>query len=259
MELYHNNMSVCAQKVRLVLHAKGLKPVEHHLNLRTGESHTPEYLALNPNGLVPTLIDRGEPIIESTVICEYLDDAYPEPPMRLRDPIARAKMRLWTQIPDTGLHHACATISIAIAFGHQMEAQGDAPFKNRPNPSETEYYRSLAREKLDNPHFPEAVRCYDNLVARMARQLDSTTWLAGEEYSLADVAILPYIIRLEDLSQAWMWDGARASVGRWLERSKNRENFSAIANYHDPKYLALMGPAGRDATPRIKSILAQRK
>jgi glutathione S-transferase len=257
MELYHNNMSVCAQKVRLVIREKGLKPVEHHLNLRTGESHTPEYLALNPNGVVPTLIDRGAPIIESTIICEYLDDAYPETPMRPRDALARAKMRQWTQTPDTGLHHACATISVAIAFGKQMQAAGGAQFKNHPNRNDAEYYQSLAREQLDNPHFPEGVRYYDGLVAKMARQLDSTTWLAGDEYSLADTAILPYIIRLEDLSLAWMWDGARASVGRWLERSKQRKNFSAIADYHDPKYLALMGPAGREATPRIKSILAQ--
>ena len=61
----------------------------------------------------------------------------------------------------------------------------------------------------------------------MARQLDSTAWLAGNEYSLADVAVLPYIIRLEDLSLAWMWDGARASVGRWLDRSKQRGRTSA--------------------------------
>jgi glutathione S-transferase len=256
MELYHNNMLVCAQKVRLVLREKGLKPVEHHLKLRTGDSHTPEYLALNPNGVVPTLIDGGKPIIESTVICEYLDDAYPEPPMRPRKPMARARMRLWTQIPDTGLRHACATISIAIAFGHQMEAQADAQFKNRPNPSETAYYRSLAREKLDNPHFPEGIRYYDNLVAKMARQLDSTPWLAGTEYSLADTAVLPFIIRLEDFSLAWMWDGARVSVGHWLDRSKQHPNFGAITEYHDPKYLELMGPAGRDATPRIKAILA---
>ena len=225
--------------------------------LRSGDSHTPEYLALNPNGVVPTLIDHGEAIIESTVICEYLDDAYPERPMRPRDPIARARMRLWTQIPDTGLHHACATISIAIAFGRQMEALGEAQFKNRPNPSETEYYRSLAREKLENPHFPEGIRYYDNVVLKMARQLDSTVWLAGDEYSLADVAILPYIIRLEDLSLAWMWEGARASVGRWLERSKQRANYSAIADYHDPKYLELMGPAGRAAASRIKTILGR--
>jgi glutathione S-transferase len=259
MELYHNDMSVCAQKVRLVIREKGLKPVEHHLNLRTGESHTPEYLALNPNGVVPTLIDHGEPIIESTVICEYLDDAYPEPPLRPRDPLARARMRLWTQIPDTGLHHACATISVAIAFGKQMAAAGGAQFKNRPNPSETEYYRSLAHQQLDHPQFPEGIRYYDKLVARMARQLDATTWLAGDEYSLADVAILPYIIRLEDLALFWMLDGARVSVGRWLDRSKQRENFSAIADYHDPKYLELMGRAGREATPRIKAILAERR
>jgi glutathione S-transferase len=76
MDLYHNNMSVCSQKVRLVIREKNLKPIEHHLSLRAGDQNTPEYLKLNPNGVVPTIVEGGQPIIESTVICEYLDDAY---------------------------------------------------------------------------------------------------------------------------------------------------------------------------------------
>jgi glutathione S-transferase len=107
MDLYHNNMSVCSQKARLVIHEKGLKPVEHHLNLRASDQNAQEYLKLNPNGVVPTLVDRGRPIIESTVICEYLDDAYPDPPLRPKDPIQRALMRVWTLAPDAGLHAAC--------------------------------------------------------------------------------------------------------------------------------------------------------
>ena len=93
MELYHNNMSVCAQKVRLVIHEKQLKPTEHHMVLRNGDVHTSEYLKLDPKGVVPTLIDHGVPIVHSTVICEYLDEAYPEHPLRPADPVARAKMR----------------------------------------------------------------------------------------------------------------------------------------------------------------------
>jgi glutathione S-transferase len=255
MELYHSKMSVCSEKVMLVLHEKGLKPIEHHLDLRKGESHTPEYHKLNPNGVVPTLIDRGKPIIESTIICEYLDDAYPEPPLRPSDPLNRAEMRIWTQIPDTGLHHACATISIAIAFGHQMEAQGGAQLNNRPNPVETAYYKSLVSEKLEHPEFPDAVRYYDSVLEKMAHQLESTRWLAGDEYSLADSAMLPYVLRLEDLSLGWMWCGARSSVEEWMDRSKHRKNFSAITDYRDSQYLELMGQAGRDATLRIKSIL----
>ena len=86
IELYHNDMSVCAEKVRFALAEKAIPWTSHHLNLRAGDQQKPEYLKLNPNALVPTLVDNGTVIIESTVINEYLDDAYPELRLRPREP-----------------------------------------------------------------------------------------------------------------------------------------------------------------------------
>jgi glutathione S-transferase len=147
MDLYHNNMSVCSQKARLVIHEKGLKPVEHHLNLRAGDQNAQEYLKLNPNGVVPTIVDRGRPIIESTVICEYLDDAYPDPPLRPKDPIQRALMRVWTLAPDTGLHAACGATSFSIAFRHQYLAlpreQMERQLAQKPDPAARERQRQI--------------------------------------------------------------------------------------------------------------------
>jgi glutathione S-transferase len=90
IELYHNDMSVCAQKARFALAEKKLKWEGHHLNLRAADQQKPEYLKLNHNAVVPTLADNGAVIIESTVICEYLDDAYPEPRLRPSDAVGRA-------------------------------------------------------------------------------------------------------------------------------------------------------------------------
>ena len=100
IELYHNDMSVCAQKVRFALAEKKLKWEGHRLNLRAGDQQKPEYLKLNPNAFVPTLVDNGIVIIESTVICEYLDDAYPEPGLRPAEAFGRARMRLGTKELD---------------------------------------------------------------------------------------------------------------------------------------------------------------
>ena len=72
-------MSVCSQKVRFALAEKKLRWEDHHINLQAGEQLRPEYLKLNPNAVVPTLVDNGTVIIESTVINEYLDDAYLSP------------------------------------------------------------------------------------------------------------------------------------------------------------------------------------
>ena len=103
IDFYDNDMSVCAQKVRLVLYEKDVSFERHHLNLRAGDQFKPDYLKLNPNAVVPTLVDRGHTVIESTVIIEYLDDAYPDPSLSPETPILRALMRRWLIKPDSGL------------------------------------------------------------------------------------------------------------------------------------------------------------
>ena len=261
MELYHNDMSVCSQKVRLVLHEKRLKPKEHYLNLRLSESMTPEYLKLNPNGVVPTLIDHGQPIIESTVINEYLEDAYPEPSLRPKDPIRRAEMRLWTKIPDEGLHAACATISSAIAFRHQYLALSKEEFernlRDMPDAARRERRRQTVELGIDAPFVPGAVNFYDGVVAKMHDALKGgKAWLVGDAYSLADVSMLPYIVRLEHLALAEMWSKNRPTVGKWLERCRARANYSAIQDYINPKYIPLMAEQGAEALPKVRKILA---
>ena len=124
IELYHNDMSVCAQKVRFALAEKKLAWEGRHLNLRAGDQQKPEYLKLNPNAVVPTLVDNATVIIESTVICEYLDDAYPEPRLKPMDAAGRARMRLWTKQLDEGVHAATSVVSSAIAFRYQKLAAG---------------------------------------------------------------------------------------------------------------------------------------
>ena len=73
IELYHAHPSTCSQKVRLCLAEKGLDYTSRTVNLRANENLSPAYLALNPNGVVPTMVHDGHVIIDSSVICEYLD------------------------------------------------------------------------------------------------------------------------------------------------------------------------------------------
>src|SRR5262245_9187328 len=95
LELYHNNISVNAQKVRIVLAEKNLEWTGHHLSFVKGEHLTAEFKALNPRGLVPVIVHDGNVIIESSVICSYLDEVFPEPPLTPKAPLERATMRLW--------------------------------------------------------------------------------------------------------------------------------------------------------------------
>jgi glutathione S-transferase len=100
LKLFHANHSTCSQKVRVCLAEKGLEWESQIINLATNEHLSPEYLALNPNGVVPTLIHDGAVITDSGVICEYLEDVFPEVPLLPAEPVDRAKARSWIRYFD---------------------------------------------------------------------------------------------------------------------------------------------------------------
>ena len=91
---YHN--SICTQKVFITLAEKGLSYETKNVDLFTNEQYKPEYLKINPKGVVPALDHDGRIIIESSLICEYVDDICPDPSLVPADPFDRARMRLWS-------------------------------------------------------------------------------------------------------------------------------------------------------------------
>ena len=115
LELYHNINSVCAQKVRIALKEKGQAAVDHIMTLR-GDQNEPGYLRLNPNGVVPTLVDDGQPIVESSLILYYIDDTYPDPPLMPREARLRHRARMYNKFIDEYLHNSCTIITFATAF-----------------------------------------------------------------------------------------------------------------------------------------------
>ena len=104
--LYHGLASTCSKKVRLCLYEKGLKFESRLLDLQKFEQHAPEYLAINPNGVVPSLVVNERAVIESSVIIEFIDDAFPEPELRPNNSFDRATMRLWTKYSDDTAYKA---------------------------------------------------------------------------------------------------------------------------------------------------------
>ena len=95
LELYQLDYSTCSQKVRICLAEKGIEWVNRPVNTRASEHLTPEYLKLNPNGVVPTMVHDGKVILDSSVMCEYLDEVFPQNPLTPKDPVERARMRAW--------------------------------------------------------------------------------------------------------------------------------------------------------------------
>jgi len=261
IELYHNGMSTCSQKVRFTLAEKGQDFVSHHFNLRAGDQHKPEYLALNPNGVVPTIVHDGRVVIESAVIDEYLDDVFPAPPLRPADPYGRARMRIWVKQLDEGLHAASATISACIAFRYQfMEGKTDAELKKAldgyVDPVKRRRMTENVMQGVESSFFRPAIRRVVKMMDDMQAVLADGDWLAGETFSLADIAFAPYVTRVSHLQQQWLFD-ERPRVADWLARIQSRPAYrKGIAEWFNPDFLSLMERTGAESVAPIKAILA---
>ncbi len=261
IELYHNDMSTCAQKVRLALAEKGVRWESRHLDLRARDHQTPAYLKLNPNAVVPTLVHERVVIFESTVINEYIDDAFDGVPLRPADAVGRARMRLWTKQLDEGLHADTGVLSTSIAFRFQKLDKGEREVQslidNVPDPVKRERVRANIFEGVNSPYFKESVLRFDGLLARMEATLASSSWLAGDTYSLADVAYAPYLTRLEHLRMRELWM-ERPHLANWFERVRNREAYKvALEQWFNAKYLSLMEEKGEREWPAIARIIKE--
>ena len=259
LELYHNSMSTCSQKVRFCLAEKGLDWTGRHIDLRAGDQHRPGYLALNPNGVVPTLVDDGAVIIESTVINEYLDDKCPDPALCPADALSRARMRLWTKQLDEGLHAEAGVMSNAIAFRFQKLAKGEA-FANKlvegiPDKAKRERYRSVVFEGVASPLFVKSITRFRKLLDDMDAALAERSWLAGDSFSLADIGLSPYITRMDHLGLHSMWD-TQPRIAEWYGRIRSRPAYEpAFVNWFDERYLALMAEKGEEYRPQVEACL----
>ena len=115
-KLYNAPQSTCSQRVRFVFNGKKIPFDEVKLNLLAGDQLKPDYLKLNPNGVVPTLDHDGSIVIDSTVITEYLDEVAPEKSFTPESPVARARMRALMHFIDEMPAAAVRVPTFNLAF-----------------------------------------------------------------------------------------------------------------------------------------------
>jgi len=230
--LYQYGNSVCAQKVRLTLCEKGLPFETRNVDLFRAEQYDPEYLKLNPKGLVPTLVHDGVPVIESTLICEYLDDAYPTPPLVPEAPLGRARMRLWSKAVDEGLHEGVTEISFSAMFRQAMqqmsEQQRQTRFRNVGDPRRRDRFMSTYALGIESPYVAWAVAAFEKAFANLEQALVSSgDWILHSGYSLADINLAPYVARLNYLTLLDLFTDGRPAIRAWWQRMQARPAYEA--------------------------------
>lgn len=230
LTLYNAPQSTCSQRVRFVLQAKGLTFDEQKLDLFSGDQLKPDYLKLNPNGVVPTLVHDGHVIIDSSVIIEYLDEVFlhgerfvPE------DPVARAKMRALMRFIDEVPTPAIRVPSYNIAFVRYFRSMSEEEFRAlaESKPLRKEFLLSMGRTGFPEEEMNKAMDRLARALVRMDQAISAHggTWLLGERLTLADIAIMPVIVRMDDIRLAHMWDG-KATIARWLEAIRAHPAFA---------------------------------
>lgn len=263
-DLYHHGMSVCGAKARMTLAEKEVQWNSCYVNIRAGEQRNPDYLKLNPNGVVPTLVHGNDVVIESTVIAEYVDEAFPGPRLKPSDPMARARMRLWTKRLDESIHiPATATLTFAIALREEFIARFDsseelqANIASKPNPRNREFLRQTTELGIEAPLVSESIELFDKLFADMEAALSRGPWLTGETYSLADIGYTPYITRIACLQLDWLWHD-RPHVADWYKRLKSRPTYKpSISDWFDEKEIDLMQKNGLKARGTLQQLVSK--
>lgn len=241
LELYHGTTSVCAQKVRLTLAEKGLD-WQSHLMALNGDQLDPAYLKLNPNGVVPTLVHDGNVIVESTVIMHYLDDVFPTPRLMPRGALERTRAHLFKKLMDEYIHPACIVYTFATAnrgpLASLSQEQRDKQLAMMPLQRQAEYKRAGIEEGILSTKGREATKSFEKLLKWIDDAVAKGPWLAGADFSLADIAAMPYMVRLEMLRLSRLWEH-KLAVAQWWQRVKSRPSYkTAITGWLRPEDLA---------------------
>ncbi len=248
LELYNFPMSTCSQKVRIVLAEKGLDWVDRRIE--SGEHLKPEYLALNPNGVVPTLVHDGTPIVDSSVICEYLDEMFPQNSTTPPTALGRARMRAWLryieEVPTPAVRYPSFNRVLVKNLQRLSKAEFDRQADIRP--LRKHFYHRMGQTGFPKEDLDNAIEDIQNTIERMEKALaaDGGPWILGTQFTLVDVCLVPTIDRMEDLGYAHMWERGFPRVTAWWAAIKARPSYAATyykgARFSDA-YAEIMNPS----------------
>jgi glutathione S-transferase len=245
-KLYNAPQSTCSQRVRFVLNSKQLPFDEVRLNLLAGDQLKPDYLKLNPNGVVPTLDHDGAIVIDSTVITEYLDEVAPERSFTPEDPVKRARMRYLMHFIDEMPAAAVRVPTFNLAFlpNFQKMSREDFVAMAESKPLRREFMMTMGQTGFPQAEMDAALGRLRRSYERMDAEIEASggPWLLGKEITLADVAVMPALVRMDDLGLADWQDLPR--VKTWFDNIRAQAAFAPT--YYEGSLLSQKFPYLRE-------------
>ena len=233
--LYHWEPNANSGKPLMVLIEKGVDFVSHFIDMTEFEHHTPEYLAINPLGVIPAATHGELKLYESTAIMEYVDAAFHGPHLRPKDPQARWRMRWWMKFMDE--YFAPSVSMNAWARGRsrpQMTPEEDAQMKKRiaaiPQKERQLSWTKATYGAFGPGELEESARKAAYGVRLMETHLSRHPWFAGEDYSLADINCFNTTYFLPMREGSGVSDAETPHLMEWLRKIYERPAAKAAWN-----------------------------
>ena len=235
MRLFHAWLSSASRRVRLCLAEKGMAYDGVAVDLGRQEQHTPEFLAMNPNGVVPALeVSPGRFLHESSTICEYLDEVQPHPPLRPSGAYDRALMRNFVRWTDEKSLPNLLILNWSLMLQPAASQWSDAQLQEKlariPTAERREAWVRIARKPYSEEEKAAALAGLLALVGKMEGLLRDAPWLVGANYSLADIAAAPFIARIAEIAPDALAADAQPRVHAWWQAVQQRPAF-ALARF----------------------------
>lgn len=255
LKLYHHPVSTCSQKVRLALAEKKLGFDQHIIDWTVREHLSDWYLAINPNGVVPTLVHDGVAIPDSSVICEYVDEVFGQPAIAPRDAVGRARMRAWMryfeEVPTVAIRFPSFNKLFVKGLKREQSA-ADFDAMTEKMPLRKHFYRQMSDTGFSEQLVAESLERLRKCLARVANALgDGRPYLMGEPYTIADIVLVPSVVRMQDLGLGHVWKDLPA-IQTWFDRVQSRPSFDVAyvkgSRVNPANYSLSQGNAAAPAT-----------
>ena len=191
VHLYHWEPNANSGKPMLTLAEKGVPFESHYTDLLKFDQHQPDYLAINPDGTIPTLVHGARVLTESTPMMEYIDDEFEGPPLKPRDPKERWRMRWWMRFLDAYYGPSLSMIGWSVFVGpavrQRPKAQLEAAIARIPLESRRIAWRKAMFNEFSAAELDESRRRVRFCTGVLEQHLTRHEWIAGKAFSLGDV------------------------------------------------------------------------
>lgn len=231
IELYYFENSICSERALMTLEEKGATDwVPHHVHLFEHQQFNPDYLKLNPKAQVPTLVHDGVVIRESSIICDYLDDLYSDPPLKPEAKTDTARMREWIKDSDEAGYEGVASLSFVVVFRAKLLAMSDydrdAYWAGQTVLERTQRQQSCVFDGYDSPYALRAIATWERIFGHIDDTIaDGRTWLMGDQFTLAEINLAPFIARLDGLQLVEPWLDGRPNAQKWWRSVQDRPSY----------------------------------